>query len=100
MSVHYAATEDHSQYGACTAGAPGPAGAAGPKGPQGDAGPEGAVGPKGPQGDAGPQGPPGPQGPAGSAGPAPVENSTEGLFQVFFNPDTNELVYDRERPAE
>ena len=91
MSVHYAATEDHSQYGAGSVGAPGPAGpegTAGPKGPQGDAGP------KGPQGDAGPQGP------TGSAGPTPVEKSTEGLFQVFFNPDTNELVYDRERPAE
>ena len=88
MSVHYAATEDHSQYGAGSVGTPGPAG------------PEGAVGPKGPQGDAGPQGPQGPQGPTGSVGPTPVEKSAEGLFQVFFNPDTNELVYDRERPAE
>lgn len=84
MSVHYAATEDHSQYGAGSVGTPGPAGT------------EGAAGPKGPQGDAGP---PGPQGPTGSVGPTPVEKSTEGLFQVFFNPDTNELVYDRERPA-
>ncbi len=88
MCVHYAATEDHSQYGAGSVGTPGPEG---PKGPQGDAGP---------QGPPGPQGPTGAVGPTGSAGPAPVEKSAEGLFQVFFNPDTNELVYDRERSAE
>lgn len=87
MSVHYAATEDHSQYTASSVGVPGPAG------------PQGAVGPQGPEGAVGPQGPPGPQGPAGSVGPTPIAKSAKGLFQVFFNPNTNELVYDRERPA-